>query len=474
MENQKVIEVFEQMVGKEFVQTEEAILQEYATDITGLRMVQKHFGWKSENLAQCIVKIHTKEEAVEAVRFLNQEEIVSVPRTGGSGVCLGLETPKGSVVLDLSEMNEILEINEENLTVTTQAGVALERLEKVLNKKGYTTGHFPQSLPLAQMGGLVATRSIGQFSTRYGGIEDLLVGIEGVLPDGDLVRIKNIPRKSTGPDLRHIWLGSEGTMGVITEVTVKIFPMAKERCMQAYAIDSFHTGLAIIQEIVQAGWKPAVTRLHDETEAAESYGPFMQNGESMLLFLSEGPKGYAALEGEAIRAVVENHGARALGSKPVELWLVHRNDICEHLDMYAKQGAVADTCEISAMWSDIGKIYTEVLERAKKEVPHLVAITGHSSHSYEQGTNIYFMMGAMCAPQVEAAQKTYDQLFGIIMETTLKYNGSICHHHGVGRYRTKWMKEELGSAYPMLEKIKGAFDPNGVMNRGVLIAEDNK
>ena len=469
MENAKIISEFEQFVGKEHVHTDEAILQEYATDITGLRMVQKHFGWKSENLARCVLKFHSKEEVIQAIRLLNQEKIVSVPRTGGSGVCLGLETPKESVVLDLSEMNEILEINEENLTVTAQAGVALERLEKVLNKKGYTSGHFPQSLPLAQLGGLVATRSIGQFSTRYGGIEDLLVGIEGILPDGELVRIKNIPRKSTGPDLRHIWLGSEGTMGVITEVTLKIFPMAEERWMKAYAVDSFQTGLKMIQRIVQAGWKPAVTRLHDEMEAAESYGPFIQKGESVMLFLSEGPKGYASLEGAAIEEAAEEFGARSLGSKPVELWLVHRNDICDHLDMYAKQGAVADTCEISAMWSDIGKIYTEVLERAKAEVPNLVAITGHSSHSYDQGTNVYFMMGAMCRPTVEDAQVIYDQLFGIIMETTLKYNGSICHHHGVGRYRAKWMKEELGSAYPMLEKIKGAFDPNGIMNQGALL-----
>lgn len=469
MNRENIIGNFESILSKEQILTNEEILQEYATDITGLRMVQKHFGWKSENLATCILKIHTKEEASEILKFLNKEKIVSIPRTGGSGVCLGLETPSESVVLDLSDMNEILEINEENLTVTAQAGVPLEVLENTLNKKGYTTGHFPQSLPLAQMGGLVATRSIGQFSTMYGGIENLLVGIEAVLPDGEITSIKNIPRKSTGPDLRHIWLGSEGTMGVITEVTVKMFHKREERCMQAYAIDSFQKGLDIIKEIVQSGWNPAVTRLHDATEAAESYGPFVKEGESILLFLSEGPEGYAALEGNAVDKIVQKYGARSLGSKPLEVWLVHRNDICDHLDMYAKQGAVADTCEISAMWSDIGKIYKEVIERMSKEVPHLVAVTGHSSHSYQQGTNIYFMMGAMCKPTIEEAEKTYDQMFGIIMETTLKYNGSICHHHGVGRYRAKWIKEELGSSYQMLEKIKNAFDPNGIMNKGALL-----
>lgn len=472
MEKVKVLEFFEGFLGTERVIRDEAILQEYATDITGLRMVQKHFGWVSDRLATCILKIHTKEEAVKVVAFLNEEGIVSVPRTGGSGVCLGLETPEHSVVIDLSEMNEIIEINEENLTATTQAGASLQVLEDALNKKGYTTGHFPQSIPLAQMGGLVATRSIGQFSTKYGGIEDLLVGIEGVLPDGTLTKIKNIPRKSTGPDLRHIWLGSEGAFGVITEVTVKMFKLPEERVMQAFAIDEFKTGLEVIKEIVQAGWKPAVTRLHDAIETAESYGPFTTEGESILLFISEGPKGYASLEGKSVEEVAMRHGARAIGSKPLEIWLVHRNDICDHLDIYAKQGAVADTCEISAMWSDIDKIYDEVITRAKKEVPNLVQMSGHSSHSYDQGTNIYFMFGAMSAPSIEGAQKLYDQLFSIVLETTLKYNGSIGHHHGVGRYRTKWMKQELGSAYPILEKLKKAIDPKGIMNKGVLLQEE--
>jgi len=469
MEKTEVINFFETVLGKERVVTNEEVLQEFATDITGLRMVQKHFGWKSENLASCILKIHTKEEAVEVMKFINENKIVSIPRTGGSGVCLGLETPSHSVVIDLSEMNEIIEINEDNFTITAQAGVPLQVLEETLNKKGYTSGHFPQSLPLAQMGGLVATRSIGQFSTLYGGIEDLLVGIEGVLPTGELVYIKNNPRKSTGPDLRHIWLGSEGAFGVITEVTVKIFKLPEERVMQAFAIEEFQTGLDIIKEIVQAGWKPAVTRLHDKTEAKESYGPFIKEDEGVLLFISEGPQGFACLEGNAVKTVCLKHKARELGSKPLELWLAHRNDICDHLDMYAKQGAVADTCEISAMWSDIGKIYNEVIARVAKEVPYLVAVTGHSSHSYVQGTNIYFMFGAMCAPSIEAAEKTYNQIFGIIMETTLKYNGSIAHHHGVGRYRSKWMKQELGSSYEMLKKLKKAFDPNGIMNQGVLI-----
>jgi len=133
MEKTEVINFFETVLGKERVVTNEEVLQEFATDITGLRMVQKHFGWKSENLASCILKIHTKEEAVEVMKFINENKIVSIPRTGGSGVCLGLETPSHSVVIDLSEMNEIIEINEDNFTITAQAGVPLQVSSKTCN-----------------------------------------------------------------------------------------------------------------------------------------------------------------------------------------------------------------------------------------------------------------------------------------------------------------------------------------------------
>ncbi len=469
MEKAKIVEFFNSVLGKERVLTSEEVLHEYSTDITGMRMVQKVFGWKSESLATAVLKIKTKEEAQKVLEFMNEHNIVNVPRTGGSGVCLGLETPKDSVVIDLSDMNKIIEINEENFTVTCECGVPLAELEETLNKKGYTTGHFPQSLPLAQIGGLIATRSIGQFSTMYGGIEDLLVGVEGVLPTGELVYIKNNPRKSTGPDLRHVWLGSEGAFGIITEATVKIFKLPQERVMQAFAFDNFHTGLTIIKELMQDGWHPAVTRLHDQVEAKESYGPFLQEGENVLLFISEGAKSYATAEGAAVREKALAHGCRELGSKPLELWLVHRNAICDHLDVYAKQGAVADTCEISAMWSDIGKIYDEVRARFVKEVPGLVQVSGHSSHSYVQGTNIYFMFGAMAKPgDIEYAEKLYNQMFDIVLQTTLKHGGSICHHHGVGRYRTKYMKEELGTSHIMLEKMKQVFDPKNIMNQGVL------
>jgi FAD/FMN-containing dehydrogenase len=355
--------------------------------------------------------------------------------------------------------------------VTVCCGTPLEYLEKYLNERGYTTGHFPQSLPLAQIGGLLATRSIGQFSTLYGGIEDLVVGLEAVLANGDVIRIKNSPRRSVGPDLRHIFIGCEGTLGFITDATLKIFPYCPEnRWMRAYAIKGMKKGLEAIREIVVSGYKPAVVRLHDHVEAERDFGGTAPEGHCLLLLLAEGPKAIAQATGAAIELIMREHGAIDLGAKPVEHWLIHRNDVCATLDdnIYYKFGAVADTCEISAPWSEIGNIHDDVLERMPHDVPTIVSIGGHSSHSYMQGSNIYFTFGAM-VDKAENAEPVFMSIINVIMEETLKRGGSIAHHHGSGKYRTKWMPQEHGSSYQLLQKLKTTLDPNGILNKGILI-----
>jgi FAD/FMN-containing dehydrogenase len=368
-------------------------------------------------------------------------------------------------------MNELIELNEKDLFVTASCGVSLEYLENYLNNRGWTTGHFPQSLPMAQIGGLVATRSIGQFSTLYGGIEDMVLGLEAVLPDGRIIKIKNVPRRSAGPDLRQIFIGSEGAIGFITQVSLKIFRYAPEnRWMGAFGIDTMHKGLDALREIMSAGWHPAVLRLHDPVEMERDFGNIAPEGNCILLVIAEGPKALAAATGEGVKEILKGFGAADLGARPVQRWLIHRNDVCGRLDHfdYYKMGAVADTCEISATWSKIGEIYDAVLERLPQESESLVVVSGHSSHSYTTGTNIYFSFGAM-VDKAENARPIYMNIVRVIMEETLKRGGSIAHHHGSGKYRTQWMPQEHGSSYILLEKIKEALDPNRIMNKGVLL-----
>lgn len=473
MKNEEILEGLAAIVGKDKLSLGDEAIIEATKDYIGFRRYERDDGVFDAPKALCVVKVKDTKQASEVLKFLNDNKVKATPRTGGSSVTMGIEPAAGAVMLDGSEMNEILEVNETDMQVTARCGTPLQYLENYLNKMGYTTGHSPQSLPLAQMGGLVATRSIGQFSTLYGGIEDLLVGLEAVLPNGDIVRIKNVPRRSVGPDLRALFLGCEGTLGFITEVTVKIFKYKPdERWMCAYQIDDMQKGLEAIREIMAEGYRPAVIRLHDPLEVELLFNAVTDPGKALMLFLAEGPKAITDATGAAVDAIVKKHGASSLGTKPVESWVEHRNDVSLELEETSRQlysmNTCVDTCEISAAWSEIGKIYEAVLQRMPEELENLIAIGGHSSHSYINGTNIYFQF-LFQVREKGTVKEDYMHVIRIIMEETLKRGGSIAHHHGSGKYRTEWMPQEHGSSYELLYKLKEALDPNGILNEGILL-----
>jgi len=475
MKNEEILSGLSSIVGQDKVSIEDAAIKEASKDYIGFRRYERDDGVFDVPEALCVVRAKNTQQVSDVLKFLNENKIMVTPRTGGSSVTMGIEPVAGAVILDGSEMNEIIEVNVTDMQVTARCGTPLQYLETQLNKMGYTTGHSPQSLPLAQMGGLVATRSIGQFSTLYGGIEDLLVGLEAVLPSGEILRIKNVPRRSVGPDLRALFLGSEGTLGFITEVTVKIFKyLPEERWMGAYQIDDMQTGLEAIREIMTEGYRPAVVRLHDPIEVELLFNAVTEPGKALMLFLAEGPKSITSPTGEAVDTIVKKHGAKSLGVKPVESWLEHRYDISNELEETSSQmysmGVCVDTCEISASWSQIGEIYRAVCARMTEDLDNLVAIGGHSSHSYINGTNIYFQFLFQVRGK-GTVKEDYMHVIRVIMEETLKRGGSIAHHHGSGKYRTAWMPEEHGNSYPLMYKLKEAFDPNGILNEGILLVK---
>jgi len=464
-----------ELIGRENVVTDPAVVLDSSKDYIGFRQFERGAKVYRVPGAACVVKPKSTEQVSAVLAFLNKLGVDAVPRTGGSCVTMGVEPVEGGVIVDGSDMNELIEFNETDMWVTARCGTPLEYIEQYLNKRGYTTGHHPQSLPMAHVGGLLATRSIGQFSTLYGGIEDLVVGLEAVLADGEIVRIKNSPRRSVGPDLRHMLIGSEGAFGFITEATLKIFPyMPEHYWKRCYAINGMDQGLAAIREIMAKGYKPAVVRLHCPIETERDFSHIdAPEGYCLLLLLADGPKAIAEAIGAGIEGIMRGYETIDYATKPVDHWLVHRNDVCDTMDtdLYYKMGAVADTCEISAPWSTVGDIYHAVIQRVPEDVPGMISIGGHSSHNYMQGTNIYFTFGALLKDP-ERAYEVYMRIVNAIMEETLKRGGSIAHHHGSGKYRTRWMPQEHGSSYVLMRKLKQALDPKGILNKGVLLTDD--
>lgn len=455
---------------------EESLLQPEGVLV---RQFEKAFGYIPEYLPICIVKLRSTSDVVEALKYCNQRGISVIAQTGASSSEDQLLVVNGNtVILDCIEMNELLALDEENMMATVGCGMPLRTLEALANSKGLTTGHWPQSQPLACMGGLVATRSIGQFSTYYGGIEDMLCGLEAVLPDGEIIRIRNVPRSATGPDLRHLFMGSEGALAIITEVTVKLFPNYTESNWKgAYRLPSFDAGINAIREILVSGFKPAVVRLYDKADMDFNYEGAIElaDGEACMFFVADGHPSLSSVIGENINQIAKKHGAIDVGIKLVEHWLKEKNEVCKILgteiikDRYRESKVFYTTCEISASWSDIKNVYRNVMENLPKKVDNLLMIGGHVSHSYQTGTNIYFVYRLQASDPLKMSESDWKVKDAIATEVLKEPTGGSVHHHGVGKMRVKRIQDELGSSYGILKRIKEEIDPNGIMNPGCLI-----
>jgi alkyldihydroxyacetonephosphate synthase len=471
-----IVEHLRQMLGDANVLTDEHLLQQRSID--NFRKLQNIFGVYTMPLPAAVAVVHSTDDVARVLAFADDNGVNVVARTGGTATEGGLETPvENSVVLDGSQMNEIIKIDPYNMQATAQCGVPLQVLEDRARELGLTTGHSPQSKPVAQMGGLVATRSIGQFSTLYGGIEDMVVGVEVVFAGGQVSRIKNVPRRAAGPDIRHIVIGNEGALCFITEVTVKLFPyMPENNTFLGWTLKNMKTGFEALREVMVAGYKPSVARLYDPEDGQLHFSQFAAPDDCVLLFMAEGAAGIAKATAEGIAEIV----ARRAECKPVESRLIAEwfDDLVWGVDKIAREDErirttrnVNRTTEISADWSSINDIYERAIARIRLEIRGITLLGGHSSHSYINGTNMYFNYFydlIDCAPEDET-EKYYLPIISIICEETLRHGGSIVHHHGIGKARAQWVTDEYGSSYPMLEKLKRAFDPNGIMNMGTII-----
>lgn len=418
----------------------------------------------------CVVYPESTAEVATVLRIADESRTAVVPYGLGSGVCGGVRPGSDAIVLDTRRMARLVDVNAEALTATVQAGLNGAECERLLGERGFTLGHFPQSIALSTVGGWVSTRASGQLSTRYGNIEDLVLALEAVLPGGRVVRTFPAPRAATGPDLRQVFLGAEGTLGVVTEVSLKLSPKPAWQRGFAAALGSWDDGLAISREILQAGWRPAVLRLYDEVEAQRNFGTWVQQPAPLLLVMSEGTDAMAAaleIELEAARRACLARGASVLGDEPLQHWLGHRNRV-PSWDSLLSGGLVVDTIEVAATWDRVAPLHGEVTAAIGK-VPGIIAASGHTSHGYTTGVNIYFtFVGTATAP--EEQERIYLAAWAAAMEATIAAGGSISHHHGIGRVRRAWLERELGEeGLAVLRAVKAALDPNGIMNPGVLL-----
>jgi len=401
------------------------------------------------------------EDEVAAVAALCHEAGVPLTTAGGrSGVC-GASIPIfGGVVLDTTALSGIRSVDDASLVVDVRPGTFGDAFEDELQAThGLTVGHWPQSMALATVGGWVACRGAGQYSTRYGKIEDIVTGLDVVLADGRRITTGGQPRQAAGPDLTQLFVGSEGTLGIITGVRLRAHPRPTHVAKAAYGFPSFEAGLEAMRRILRRGATPAVLRLYDDIESERNH---QTTGTHDLLVLDEGDPGLV----DAGMAVVaeECAGTPALDVALVDHWLAKRNDVAA-LEALIGRGYVVDTMEVSGPWAALPAIFAAATA-AIREVDGTLVASAHQSHSYLDGGCLYFTFAAQVEPDRRDAY--YQAAWDAGTRAVLAAGGSLSHHHGVGVNRARFVRDALGPAFDVLAATKAALDPAGILNPGKL------
>lgn len=438
-----------------------------------------HWALAGETEARpAVVVAPSSTDQVSAVVRACHERSVPVTVAGGRSGVTGAAVPVfGGVALDLTRMAGVAAVDAASGLVTAWAGTIGSELEEELARDHrLTLGHWPQSIELSTLGGWLACRAAGQYSTRYGKIEDIVAGLEVVLADGRVVRTGAMagagPRSATGPDLNQLFVGSEGTLGVITRAVVRGHPLPLAERRAAWVFPSFADGLEALRRTLRRGATPAVLRLHDATEAARSWG--VANGH-LLIALDEGDERVV----DAAMDVLAEECAGAIAADPavVGRWLERRNDVSE-LTEVTKLGVVADTVEVSAPWSALPDLYQETLA-ALAGLPGCLYASAHASHSYLDGGCLYFTFAGQGTTAGEGdgegrgdglagREAFYRAAWDAVMGSVRRHGGSISHHHGIGLVRGGYLAEALGEGFDVLVALKRALDPKGILNPGKL------
>jgi alkyldihydroxyacetonephosphate synthase len=457
-----------------------------------------------------IVWPESAEEVQAIVRLAVSERVPLVPWGGGSGVCGGAMATSGGIIVDLKRMCSLVEVSLQDHLATFQPGIIGQTLEDQLNLRGLTLGHFPASIYCSTLGGWLAARSAGQLSSKYGKIEDMVEGLEVVLGDGRLLQCV----ASHEPSLVPLVVGSEGTLAIITQATMRVRPLPSYRIFRAYEFPRLAAGCDGMRRVMQRGIRPAVMRLYDETDSLitrcsgqgtrgraiwdriSEYLHVHQEGavhdakivllgavlaragmlgkvtESLMPRLSGGCLAIVGFDGDPALVDAEAElchqeylaaGAKDLGEGPGLAWYEKRYAVSYGMSPLFLSGGFADTMEVATTWERLMPLYQEV----RRAISPLALLLAHFSHAYAEGCSIYFTF-AVSADGRAKSDSLYDEIWRRGLCAVVKAGGTISHHHGIGISKAEFMPEEHGPALAVFRQLKALMDPAGILNPGKL------
>uniref|UniRef100_A0AAQ5XNU2 Alkylglycerone-phosphate synthase n=1 Tax=Amphiprion ocellaris TaxID=80972 RepID=A0AAQ5XNU2_AMPOC len=447
--------------------------------------------------------IYCHNDVVKIVELACKHNVCLIPYGGGTSVSSALECPpeetRSIVSLDTSQMNRILWIDEKNLTAHVEAGIVGQDLERLLNESGYCTGHEPDSMEFSSLGGWVATRASGMKKNVYGNIEDLVVHVKMVTPQGVIEKSCQGPRMSTGPDVHHFIMGSEGTLGVVTEVTMKIRPMPEYQKYGSVVFPNFEQGVACLREVARQRCAPASIRLMDNEQFKFGHALKPQVSSIFTSFLDGLKKFYitkfkgfdpnrlcvATLLFEGDREKVLQHekqvydiaakfGGLAAGEDNGQRGYMLTFVIAYLRDLGMDYYVIGESFETSVPWDRVLDICRNVKARIIREckdkgVQFSPLSTCRVTQTYDAGACVYFYF-AFNYRGLSDPVHVYEQVEHAAREEILANGGSLSHHHGVGKLRKEWMRDTISKVgMGMLKSVKDYVDPNNIFgNRNLL------
>ncbi len=495
----------ERIVGAGNVSVKDTDRAAYSRDLWPITHIWMRHG-HIPHPPDAVVWVENEAQISALLKLANEEKFPVIPFAAGSGVCGGALPLSGGVVLDIKKMNRILEVNDRTLTVTAEAGIIGQHLEMELNRKGYTMGHFPSSIYCSALGGYLAARSAGQLSAKYGKIEDMVMGMRVVLANGEAVETVVTPRSAAGPDWTQLFVGSEGTLGVITKAVMRIYPYPESRLFRGFIFTGIHDALESIRLIMRAGIVPAAVRLYDEldtiligskkedsVEAPIRFEPEEKNlvktvmhnffdsfqnilmsvpkltgrvaekvkGKCLLILTFEGTPEITETELKLSMDICKRNNGVDSGEEPGKRWWENRYNVSYNQSRVFDRGSFVDTIEVATTWDKVESLYHAV----RKAVSPHAFIMAHFSHAYTHGCCIYFSVISRGKTEEEAA-KLYRTIWDSAMEATIKAGATVTHHHGVGFHKAEYLRRELGPLAGRFQDVKDAFDPNNILNPG--------
>ena len=461
----------------------------------GLRDLFRMRRGMAEGAPDLVVYPENEHDVLMVVRAAAQHDVVVIPFGGGSNIagCLERTEARRMVVsLDMRRMRRVLAVDTESCTARIEAGAFGPDLEEQLKSHGFTLGHFPDSFRHSTLGGWIATRSAGMQSDKYGKIEDMVIALRMVTPVGVLVT-RVVPKSSNGIDVNHLCIGSEGTLGVITEATMRVHPRAEAHRTHGYLFPDFEGGIQAIRECVRKECVPSMFRLNDAGKTALSLafkppssgltqavsrvmkGYLRMKGfdfmkACLMLTTFEGSKATVARQHRQVSAIYRRFGGVDLGPSSGKSFESTKYDFPHIRDFLMDRGITSDVSETSTVWSNIVPLYRETtmaLGAAFQESGAKPWVGCHISHTYHSGASLYLTFA--CRQQPGREMEQYLRAKRVVQQSFMDHGATLSHHHAVGTEHLPWLTDDISPVGIMaVAAIKGGLDPGNVMNPGRL------